>query len=1237
MKYHNTLKHLIVYTLMFVGLTASSKANQKQTPYTQQTKTDSQPTGVTQDWLNSLTDESGKKIIQEEDPEGEAMQKKVFNGISAGSNFGISVSSAGDVNGDGYDDIIIGAYSYNSNTGRAYIYYGGLNFNNVADLTITGEATFNVFGGSVSSAGDVNGDGYSDVIIGAYGYSSSKGRAYIYFGGASMNNTADIILTGESANNYFGKSVSNAGDVNGDGYSDVIVGADLYNTNIGRSYIYFGGSSMNNSADIIMTGSAAFNHFGVSVSNAGDVNADGFSDVIIGENGYSTNTGRAYIFFGGISMDNTADVVLTGESTGNNFGVSVSLAGDVNGDGYADVICGAYGFNSSTGKAYIYYGGAIMNSGVDVAMTGESASNFFGNSVSSAGDLNGDGFSDVIISSFGYSGSTGKVYVYFGGAVMNNVSDVTMTGETTNSSFGISVASAGDVNGDGYPELIVGAYGYNSNTGRAYFYNYFLKNDISAEVIMTGESTSNYFGCSVSSAGDVNGDGFSDVIVGARGYSGVTGRAYIFYGGLSFDNIADVVITGEASSVLGVSVSSAGDVNGDGYSDVIVGAYFYNSSTGRAYIYYGGSPMNATADVIMNGEAVNNFFGEEVCSAGDFNADGYSDVIVGAGGYYSSDGKVYIYYGGENMNNIADRTFYGTVFSGERFGSAVSSAGDVNGDGYSDILVGAYIYNNYRGRATLYFGGSNEKLEFSGASVNDFYGISVSSAGDVNADGYSDIIIGAHQVDSGAGKAYIYLGSTFMNNVADLIITGQENYSLGRSVSLAGDINRDGYSDVFIGSYGIGRADIFFGGIIMDQIPDVTMRGESTSFDNFGESVSSAGDINGDGYSDFIIGAEGFNTSTGRSYIYTGSAISAEPILLSVKDVPYDQGGYVDLKWARSSYDVNGSTVISDYIVERSLPPSGGNFAWATVAVIPSIKNSFYSFLAPTPFDSGSNTSGTFFFRITARTYIPSPNWHSAILSGRSIDNIAPLMVSPFTSAIVINNIRLTWKRSTASDLLNYVLYRSTSPSIDPQTEPVFTTTVDSTYLDTAPLGGVYYYFIVAQDIHNNLSPVAAVLSPNTQKLFLFGAIQGLYNPVTDIEIPDTISVYLRNSSSPYAIIDSSKNLLLGPGTGQEFFFNNSQDGIPYYIVVKHRNALETWSADPVSFVNNDASIAYSVSSIYAYGNNEIQVDNSPYDVYAFYSGDVNQDLIIDLTDIVDILNDANIFTTGYVVTDVTG
>ncbi|MDZ4710773.1 MAG: hypothetical protein SGI89_00445, partial [bacterium] len=197
MKISNTIKSFLILLILFFSFSARSDANwlkpeQKMentqstpyTPNTQHSKSDSLPAGVTKDWLNGLRDENGNPVIPE-DPEGDALQQTTFTGFS--------VSSAGNVNGDEYDDIIVGAP-----LGRAYIYFGRSIMNNVADVIMTGEGANDGFGGSVSGAGDVNGDGYSDVIVGAMGYSSYTGRAYIYYGGAVMNNIADVIMTGES-------------------------------------------------------------------------------------------------------------------------------------------------------------------------------------------------------------------------------------------------------------------------------------------------------------------------------------------------------------------------------------------------------------------------------------------------------------------------------------------------------------------------------------------------------------------------------------------------------------------------------------------------------------------------------------------------------------------------------------------------------------------------------------------------------------------------------------------------------------------------------------------------------------------------------------------------------------------------------------------------------------------------------------------------------------------------------
>jgi hypothetical protein len=1238
---------LIAIVLTFVSVNIYSQTNEikklKSSELTHQDqKRDSLPEGVTEDWLNSLHDENGNRILPE-DPETDAFQRKIFNGLNNDDRFGNSVKTAGDVNGDGYDDIIVGAYGYSSNMGRAYIFFGGIIMNTVPDVIMSGEYSNDFFGASVSSAGDANGDGYADVIVGAYGYFTNIGRAYIYFGGAAMNNTADVTMTGDP-NNYLGKSVSSAGDVNGDGYADLIVGAYGYSSSIGRAHIYFGGTAMDNIADITLTGETT-SYFGASVSSAGDVNGDGYADVIVGAYVYSSSTGRVYIYFGGAAMDTIADVTMTGESTGDYFGVSVSSAGDVNGDGFSDVIVGAERYSSITGRAYIYFGGGAMNNIADVTMTGETTNNFFGISVSTAGDLNGDGYSDVIAGAYGYSSFTGRAYIYFGGTTMNNAADVTMTGEATNNFYGVSVSTAGDVNGDGYSDVIAGAFGYSLNVGRVYLYDYFMKNEITHDMSIIGEATGNLLGHSVSSAGDVNGDGYSDVIVGADGYSSNTGKAYIFFGGIVMDNFADVTMTGLFTNYyFGRSVSSAGDVNGDGYSDVIVGAYGYSLNTGRAYIYFGGAAMDNVADVTMTGGAIGNYFGSSVSSAGDVNSDGYADVIVCADQYSAGTGRAYIFFGGAAMDNTADVTMTGEA-TNNYFGFPVSSAGDVNGDGYADVIIGAYGYSSNTGRVYIYFGGSAmdnvADVAMTGEATDNSFGRSVSSAGDVNSDGYADVIVGASGYSSFysyMGRAYIYFGGAVVDNIADVTMTGETtNNNFGLSVSSAGDVNVDGYADVIVGAQGYststGRAYLFFGGTAMNNITDVTMTGE-TVFSSFGSSVSSAGDVNGDGLADLVVGAYGYSSSTGKAYIYNSSAISVKPILNYVRDVPNDQGGKVTLKWAKSSFEAYGFGNITNYLVYRSIPPGFTGFQWVQIADIAAVNFPIYYYDANTLFDSSSVSTGNTYFLIKARNGNTGQIWNSNIMYGRSLDNLAPPVLSPFTAAAVSNNVSLNWKRSNAPDLLNYILYRSTSPTINPDIEPVFATTTDSTYLDTSPLTGTYYYFIVGQDVHNNKSPVAVADAPG-MKINLTAFIEGFYNSTSNTMSSDTITVELRNSNSPYAVADVSKSGLAANGLVTLNFATAAPGN--YYIVFKHRNSIETWSANPVSMTNGTpVNYNFSNSSTQAYGNNMKQVDSSPIR-FSIFSGDVNQDGIVDAGDLSQAENDATNSLSGYVPADVTG
>jgi hypothetical protein len=424
--------------------------------------------------------------------------------------------------------------------------------------------------------------------------------------------------------------------------------------------------------------------------------------------------------------------------------------------------------------------------------TGESdqGNALFGWSVDTAGDVNGDSFSDVIVGALGYdNGQTdeGRVFVYHGSSEGPSSTPAWKTeSDQAFSDFGWSVGAAGDVNGDGFDDVIIGALSYDNgqtDEGQAFVYHGSASGLGSSPAwTAEGDQSSAGFGRSVGTAGDVNGDGFSDVIVGANSYSngqGNEGRALVYHGsstGLS--TAADWTAEGDQFGAnFGISVGTAGDADGDGYSDVIVGADHYDGGQagGRAFVYQGSSAgLSTTADWTADGDQAGAFFGVAVGAAGDVNADGFSDVIVGANLYddeETDEGRAFVYHGSAaGLSLTADWTAESDqAFS--HFGDSVSEAGDVNQDGFSDVIVGASNYespDHNEGRAFAYQG-SADGLSTTPNWLADadqsgsWLGNSVSEAGDTDGDGFSDVIVGSWGYDSGEineGQAFAYLGST---------------------------------------------------------------------------------------------------------------------------------------------------------------------------------------------------------------------------------------------------------------------------------------------------------------------------------------------------------------------------------------------------------------------------------------------------------------------------------------------
>jgi hypothetical protein len=438
---------------------------------------------------------------------------------------------------------------------------------------------------SVSTAGDVNGDGYGDVIVGSTQFSNGhaqEGATFLYLGSPSgVGSSAFLRFESNSINAQMGESVSTAGDVNGDGFSDMILGISNQSGG-GAAHIYHGGTYNVSALPSFSRSSGLANaRLGTSVANAGDLNGDGYSDAVLGAPGAANGQageGLAYVHYGSITgLSPAPNVTLEEDVAGAAFGTSVASAGDVNGDGYADVVVGAP-LSGGIGRAYLYMGGpAGLSASPTLVLDGTPGSGF-GTSVFKAGDMDCDGFSDVIIGAPGI----GSAYIHKGDPTgLDPVPHVTLVGPVAGSGFGSAVCTAGDVNGDGFSDVVVGAPDYSNVQpleGAIYVYLGDLFDvspipQLAFEINIGGRR----MGTSVAGAGDVNGDGFFDIVVGAPNASAPEldeGAAYILYG-----SPAGTIVAGLSTVRVQprrrepwASVGEGGDVNGDGYADVVIGA-----------------------------------------------------------------------------------------------------------------------------------------------------------------------------------------------------------------------------------------------------------------------------------------------------------------------------------------------------------------------------------------------------------------------------------------------------------------------------------------------------------------------------------------------------------------------------------------------------------------------------------------------------------------------------------------
>lgn len=725
------------------------------------------------------------------------------------SRFGWAVSAAGDMTGDGVDDFCVTTLP----TGGSGVVrlYSGATFAFLGSFSGSGDT-----GSCVAAVGDTNGDGRSEIVIGRPTYTlsgvSERGRFDILsWNGANLISILNVF--GTQALEHFGAAVCSLGDdFDGDGVSDIVVAAPDSDT--------FGGVFVNGGRFGVfspVTGAQLFAYsqplanvrHGLSVSGGADFNGDGQMDFAVG----STNSVTVYSGVNGSSIG----FVASGLSGVDAFGRAIAMISDTNGDGFGDLGVGAPLDNQAgldSGTLYIYGGAATSGAVALLAMTSlNAADDRFGTALST-GDINGDGRDEFLVSA-PFVDSTG----FLGSADVGAISIRSLVPATAVSDLTFSevsrVSNLGDIDGDGVSDYGV-SYPFtifiSQYCGSLRVYSGATRTQIRSHI---GCRPSGQYGWAAVGIGDITGDGRSEYAIGDPGIEGLPDEegSIEVRNGATGAVIAAHTRSGSGDDRMGYSLAAIGDVNSDGIPDyaigspgddhlAVVGLLLVNrTDAGRVDVISGAN--GAILETFLGG-ASGERLGTSIAGVDDMDGDGVRDLAIGVpfsavGG--TDAGRV------EVRSPVTGNLIYSDDgSSGEQLGTDVDDAGDVNGDGTGDYIVGAPFRDFFfgptdAGGATIYSGLSGTPLlSVAGSSANDHAGTSVAGLGDVNGDGKSDFAVGSPDADfsgdadRGAVRVFSSNGSAILTYFGELTTD-----RFGVDIVGPGDLDGNGRGDLLVG------------------------------------------------------------------------------------------------------------------------------------------------------------------------------------------------------------------------------------------------------------------------------------------------------------------------------------------------------------------------------------------------------------------------------------------------------